>query len=199
MNSNTTKTKIMETMYRLIAEKGYDKTSIGQIADAIGIKKASIYYYFKSKEDIFLQMVRELYKEDYSEQADFSKKEIGTDEYRSGLLATGEQFIDSYFTNHSLRKVYAEIDIQTTRIPALKEFINADDVKFNCFLKKCMMRGVEIGAFPENFDAGLNAQILYTTLIGIDQAILYELPIEPKAVWKEVISKLFEREGFSQS
>ena len=45
----------------------------------------------------------------------------------------------------------------------------------------------------QNFNATVNAQLLYMVLVGIDSAILYDLPIEPKAVWHEAILKLFIR------
>ncbi|MEG1953259.1 MAG: TetR/AcrR family transcriptional regulator [Hydrogenoanaerobacterium sp.] len=196
MSDNNTKEKIIETMYLLVAKKGYDKSSIGQIADIIGIKKASVYYYFKSKEDIFLQMVKTLYKTNYYDRAGLFKNEISTEAYFQELILMGEEFIDSYFKNKDLRKVFAEVDIQATRIPALKDFVMTNDSSFTHFLTKCMLHGVTSGALPKDFDTTLNAQILYTVIIGIDQAILYELPIEPKAVWKEVILKLLNRKAF---
>ncbi|MEG0167650.1 MAG: TetR/AcrR family transcriptional regulator [Ruthenibacterium sp.] len=192
MSEGTTKDKIVKTMYRLVAEKGYDKASIGQISDIIGIKKASVYYYFKSKEDIFLQMVKDLYEAEDIDKPMPPEAEISVEAYQNELIAVGEKFIDSYFTQKTLRKVYAEIDIQTSRIPALKEYVKASDEKLNQMLLQRMIYGVKTGVFPKDFDAALNAQVLYTILTGIDQAILYELPIAPKAVWKEVILKLFE-------
>ncbi|MEG2125178.1 MAG: TetR/AcrR family transcriptional regulator [Hydrogenoanaerobacterium sp.] len=196
MSDNNTREKIIETMYLLVAKKGYDKSSIGQIADIIGIKKASVYYYFKSKEDIFLQMVKTLYKTNYYDRAGLFKNEISAEAYFQELILMGEEFIDSYFKNKDLRKVFAEVDIQATRIPALKDFVMTNDSSFTHFLTKCMLHGVTSGALPKDFDTTLNAQILYTVIIGIDQAILYELPIEPKAVWKEVILKLLNRKAF---
>lgn len=196
MSDNNTKEKIIETMYLLVAKKGYDKSSIGQIADIIGIKKASVYYYFKSKEDIFLQMVKTLYKTNYYDRAGLFKNEISAEAYFQELILMGEEFIDSYFKNKDLRKVFAEVDIQATRIPALKDFVMTNDRSFTDFLTKCMLHGVTSGALPKDFDTTLNAQILYTVIIGIDQAILYELPIQPKAVWKEVILKLLNRKAF---
>ncbi|MEG1069695.1 MAG: TetR/AcrR family transcriptional regulator, partial [Ruthenibacterium sp.] len=73
MQDKTTKDRLVDAMYALVAEKGYDKASIGQIAQAIGIQKASVYYYFKSKEDIFLGMVKKLYQEDISAEAFFKE------------------------------------------------------------------------------------------------------------------------------
>lgn len=193
MQEHTTKQKITQTMFQLIAEKGYDKASIGQIAAAIGIQKASVYYYFTSKEDIFLQMVKELYGNDDWDKETVLKEEITVSAYRQELISAGERFIDSYFENQSMRKVYAEIDIQATRIPALQAFVKAMDEKFNQFLTQSMAHGVTIGAFSADFDIKLHAQVLYTILIGIDQAILYDLQIEPKAVWRTSVLALFDR------
>ncbi|MEF9921959.1 MAG: TetR/AcrR family transcriptional regulator [Anaerovoracaceae bacterium] len=193
MDDKTTKDKIIEAMYHLVAEKGYDKTSIGQIADSIGIKKASVYYYFKSKEDIFFQMVKIIYEKDYYYSNKLLVEEIREDAYQQELITIGEEFIDSYFENKDLRKIYAEIDVQTARIPELKKIAKDADEELIKFLVRCMKQGVEIGVLPQNCDVDLNAQILYTMLTGIDQAILYDLPIDAKAVWKETIMRLFER------
>ncbi|MEG0924997.1 MAG: TetR/AcrR family transcriptional regulator, partial [Anaerovoracaceae bacterium] len=86
MDDKTTKDKIIEAMYHLVAEKGYDKTSIGQIADSIGIKKASVYYYFKSKEDIFFQMVKIIYEKDYYYSNKLLVEEIREDAYQQELI-----------------------------------------------------------------------------------------------------------------
>ncbi|MEG1687838.1 MAG: TetR/AcrR family transcriptional regulator [Angelakisella sp.] len=190
MTDNTTKRSILSTMYQLIAEKGYDKASIGQISDAIGIKKASVYYYFKSKEDIFLELVQELFQNDYSGKLQDFERITSANGYQKELVKLGEDMIESYFANPELRKVYAEIDLQMTRIPAIKAFIKGNDEKFNRFALQIIARGVAVGAFPPDCNIALPAQILYTVLVGIDQAILYALPIDPKAVWREIVAKL---------
>ncbi|MEG2769559.1 MAG: TetR/AcrR family transcriptional regulator [Oscillospiraceae bacterium] len=191
MSDHDTKNKIIKTMYELVAEKGYDKASIGQIAEVIGIKKASVYYYFRSKEDIFLNLVKDLYSSNFFDKSTIFDKDCTMLNYKQELIKIGETFISSYFENKDMRKVYAEVDLQTTRIPALKEFIDTTDKTFNEFLKNCMEQGVTLGVFRADFNVSINAQILYAVLIGIDQAILYDLPIDPNAVWNEIIAKLF--------
>lgn len=47
-----TKTKIFNTAIRMFAAKGYENVSMNMLASAIGIKTASIYYHYESKEDI---------------------------------------------------------------------------------------------------------------------------------------------------
>ena len=44
--------EIIEVALRLFNEQGYDKTSLREIADEIGVTKAALYYHFPSKEDI---------------------------------------------------------------------------------------------------------------------------------------------------
>jgi len=47
---------IVATSAKLFAEGGFDRTSIRDIAEAAGILSGSLYYYFKSKEDIFVEV-----------------------------------------------------------------------------------------------------------------------------------------------
>lgn len=53
----TTKDRITEEALTLFAEKGYKGTSVKNIADAVGIKDASLYNHFKSKQEIFDSIV----------------------------------------------------------------------------------------------------------------------------------------------
>ncbi|WP_168198247.1 TetR/AcrR family transcriptional regulator [Crassaminicella thermophila] len=48
--------KIKSVALNLFAVHGYEGTSLSYIAEGVGIKKASIYHYFKSKEDLFLSI-----------------------------------------------------------------------------------------------------------------------------------------------
>lgn len=44
---------IIAVSAKLFVEKGYDKTSMQDIVDALGMSKGGIFHHFKSKEDIF--------------------------------------------------------------------------------------------------------------------------------------------------
>jgi AcrR family transcriptional regulator len=47
---------ILETAARLICEKGYEGTSIQDIAEATGLTKAGLYHYIRSKEHLLLDI-----------------------------------------------------------------------------------------------------------------------------------------------
>ena len=52
MEKGNTKEQIIETALDLFSVYGYEATSISQIADAVGIYKASLYSHFANKQEI---------------------------------------------------------------------------------------------------------------------------------------------------
>ena len=47
-----TRARIQEVALELFAEQGYERTSLREIAERLGVTKAALYYHFKSKDDI---------------------------------------------------------------------------------------------------------------------------------------------------
>lgn len=47
-----TKDEIVRVGMRMFVEQGYDKTTLREIADELGVTKAALYYHFRTKEDI---------------------------------------------------------------------------------------------------------------------------------------------------
>lgn len=64
-DGSDTRARLCEVALELFAEQGYEKTSLREIAERLGVTKAALYYYFKSKEDIVRSLV-----EDYVAQLD---------------------------------------------------------------------------------------------------------------------------------
>jgi AcrR family transcriptional regulator len=53
------KAQIMKVAADMFATRAYENTSMEAIAQEVGIRKASLYYYFSSKDDLVAQMHRE--------------------------------------------------------------------------------------------------------------------------------------------
>jgi AcrR family transcriptional regulator len=51
-----TRERILDVSLDLFIEKGYDKTSLREIAEQLGVTKAALYYHFPSKQDILLAL-----------------------------------------------------------------------------------------------------------------------------------------------
>src|SRR5260370_6057873 len=80
-----TRERIQAVALELFAEQGYEKTSLREIAERLGVTKAALYYHFKSKEDIVSSLV-----EDYFGQIDalieWGRSQPRTAEVRGAVL-----------------------------------------------------------------------------------------------------------------
>ena len=179
--SVSTKRKILNAMYDLVAEVGYDKASIGKICDRVGISKPSVYYYFPSKEEIFTTLLDSMFPSiDY--QRDYSLI-IDRDGFKAALIELGNTVIGGYRSDEKRRRVLAEVSIQANRIPAVQERQVTATNRTMGALKDILSHGVEIGAFPDGTDIVLYVQILYTVLEGTSNTVAQDEDIDEKAVW----------------
>ncbi len=55
---NDTRERILQTALDLFIEQGYDKASLREIAERVGVTKAALYYHFASKEEIFRTLLQ---------------------------------------------------------------------------------------------------------------------------------------------
>ena len=60
MDRGNTKREILEASLELFSVQGFEATSISQIAEAVGIRKASLYSHFESKQAILDTLVKEV-------------------------------------------------------------------------------------------------------------------------------------------
>ncbi|MGV9403588.1 TetR/AcrR family transcriptional regulator [Streptomyces sp. NPDC003667] len=55
-----TRQRIQDVALELFAEQGYEKTSLREIAERLGVTKAALYYHFKTKEEIIVSLFEDL-------------------------------------------------------------------------------------------------------------------------------------------
>ena len=78
MERGNTKKEILEAALELFSIQGFEATSISQIASAVGIRKASLYSHFESKQAILVELVKEVL-EQYAAHSIFAKTDWGKD------------------------------------------------------------------------------------------------------------------------
>ncbi len=93
-HARRTSEAVLHTARTLFSEQGYDATSLQQIADRMGVTKANVYYYFRTKEAI-LEALLHPFAEAHT--ALFDKVEAETDpNARRRLLCEG--YVDQVVT-----------------------------------------------------------------------------------------------------
>ena len=72
MDRGSTKQKILDASLELFSVQGFEATSISQIANAVGIRKASLYSHFENKQAILDALVQDVLDQ-YAEHSIFAK------------------------------------------------------------------------------------------------------------------------------
>jgi len=80
MEKNNTREEILEAALDLFAVNGYEATSISQLADTVGIRKASLYSHFANKQDI-LDTVVETVLKGYADHSIFVRSDWDDPEF----------------------------------------------------------------------------------------------------------------------
>ena len=89
MEKGNTRDEILNVALDMFSVNGYEATSISQIADAVGIRKASLYSHFGSKHDILDSVVESVLK-GYAEHSIFANADWNDPEFtkdKEGMAA----------------------------------------------------------------------------------------------------------------
>lgn len=134
MASEATKEAIMNTALTMFAEKGYAAVSMRDISGTVGIRASSIYYYFKSKQDIFdaliemVDQINENLKEGFAHALSLSKKVKCAD-----FVKVGKVFVTEYLKNEKIGIVLHMLENERFHDPkadeAWKKMLFTDPIK----------------------------------------------------------------------
>jgi AcrR family transcriptional regulator len=80
-----TRSRAQKVALELFAEQGYEKTSLREIAERLGVTKAALYYHFKSKEDIVHSLTDD-YFADFDALVEWAKQQPRTEQARHEVL-----------------------------------------------------------------------------------------------------------------
>lgn len=191
MSNTTTKEKLIEAMYQLIAEEGYEKASINKVCTLAGVKKPTFYHYFTSKEQLFIYIIKETYPANFSDIVNEIKSLTSITDYKKALYEYGDKFIDSYEEDLDMRKICAEITLQTTRIEEVKKIVAECEDSIGDSLYEIALHGKEIGAFSEEVDLQTLSENIHNMIVGLDTSLIFNIKINAKKVWKFNIDALF--------
>ena len=170
MDKRDTKQIILNEALELFSTRGYDGVTVADIADAVGIKAASLYKHFKSKQDIFDSIFAKS-AERYREQAnrvgvDGEKVEndvprysaIGLDE----LIQTGTSFFLYFLRDETARKLRRMLTIEQYKNPDASKLFTAQyidapmqyqDTLFKAFMKQGIMKECDADVAASHFYA----------------------------------------------
>ena len=158
MEKGNTKQEILEAALELFSVQGFEATSISQIASAVGIRKASLYSHFESKQAILDALVQDVLMQ-YGEHSIFAKTDW--EKAAEGIPATPDAAVemvqgqlryilqDPYISR--ARKMLVIEQFQNPELAQLQTKQNYADVMqyFTGLMKQLIRQGVLAGDDPQ--------------------------------------------------
>ncbi len=96
--SKGTRERILDIALDLFTEKGFDKTSLREIADELGFSKAAIYYHFASKDEILMALHMRLHEFGYRAMDRFGTTPASLEAWAKLF----DELIDEIFANRKI-------------------------------------------------------------------------------------------------
>ena len=168
MDRGNTKQEILDASLELFSVHGFEATSISQIADAVGIRKASLYSHFENKQSILDTLVKDVL-EQYTEhsifaRADWEKSDVSlplNSDEAANMIQNQIQYIlhDPYVSK--ARKMLVIEQFQNPELAKLQTKQNYSDVMQYCtgLIKQLIGRGVLAEYDPEIMAAQLSLPV----------------------------------------
>ncbi|MBE0617748.1 MAG: TetR family transcriptional regulator [Proteobacteria bacterium] len=102
------KEQIFEVGARLFADKGYGRTSLQEVADALGVTKPALYYYYRSKEELLFEITSFVMDRVMADLREVSGAPISPLEKLRDLIGRYVRFFASH--PHELTIMSTEVD-----------------------------------------------------------------------------------------
>lgn len=139
---------IIAVAYRLFIEKGYEKTSVQDIINELGLSKGAIYHYFKSKEEILHSVL--------------DSERQNANSYLDKLILEVEGYKAQEKIKYILNKLVSDEKINTTNkfllnqtnnskaiMESIIQTVNIDSLKFYSLIKEGIIDGSLKTSFPK--------------------------------------------------
>jgi len=168
-----------------LGERGYAATTIAEIAAEAGVSRGLLHYYFKSKEDLFAQVVRassEIHLELVQSMFAQSKS---ADDLASGLVGALRAIVDSDPTYINLALECWTVARESPLVAReLEDLYRQVREAFREGLAEAMARGVVAPTIPLDGLAAL--------LVGITDGLVWQFLIHPELAADEAMWEALE-------
>lgn len=171
-DAKVTKEKILVCARELFSKKGFDATTMDDVAQRSGFNKALIYYYFKNKSALYSMVMSELFDEIYEKVRKKQKNCESIEEELKTFIYTYTQYAyeHPYFPALLLR----ELSDSGAHLP---EMMFERMRRLFVLLSDILARGEKKGVFCHNIP-----MVIHFMIIGSINLMITTQPLRKKAI-----------------
>jgi len=166
--------QIMEAALACFARKGYHKTTMDDIVAESGLSKGSLYWYFKSKDDLFVSLVRSFFL-DMRQDSETILAQHATASAK--LRAIAEYFIKFFQEMDPFFTVFFEFWMQSALSQDVNQWFSELLVQYQAVIAGILQEGIASGEFKPN-----QAPDLALALMAVYDGLFFYAMLMPDAV-----------------
>jgi AcrR family transcriptional regulator len=163
--------EIVETAIEVFTESGYDRTSFREIARRAGLSQAGLLHYFKTKEDLFLEVLR---RRD-ERNLDFYDETVAHDVTLEGLI----EVVSHNALEPGLVRLYVAMSAESTDPESLSRQFFVDRYEM---LREGIAADIALKQQNGTLDKSLDPQGLATLYIAVADGLQLQWLLTPDQV-----------------
>lgn len=190
MEEKNTKEKIFDASLELFSQKGFNNTSVREIAREVGIKESSIYNHYSSKQAIMDTILKTF--EDYFNSFDENKNHQMDELLESDPMLfyrMGSEMFRQQLRNERIMKLFRFFFIQMYQDEMIADFFHKHILEEPLeFWTSIFSRLIEKGLIRKEFDPAVLAREYY----AYPMFLLMEIFIQNNSFPDDELDRLFE-------
>lgn len=155
---------LLETAFRVFSERGYRAVRLEELAEAAGMTKGAIYYYFDSKEDLLRQALKHRHREIFAEIAESSQSARGpaSAKIRFVLRKVWQHWVEPGW-GHAFRLIVGEVSVE---FPAIfRMWAEEGPIRGWELVSTLIEEGIENGEFRQDVDSEVAGRMVLSGLM----------------------------------
>jgi AcrR family transcriptional regulator len=180
-----TRETIIEASMRLFARRGYHGTSVAQIAEATGLTKGALYWYFKGKEDLFLTVldyIRDRWQKSILSKVDTSQ---GAVEKLERLFDATSEMVASTTNPYSMHLFLVSAGAQ----PEMGDFENAIRTAYAGYVES-LAETIRAGQEDDEIRKDADAESIAVGIIGCLEGIVLQARLHSPSTIAAAIAEM---------
>jgi AcrR family transcriptional regulator len=170
--------RIVEAAIQVFSRKGYHRTKVQDITNALGISTGTFYIYFGNKRDLFVEVVDHVFRTILGEAA---KAIVAEEDIAKRMVVRGRVFYENYSKyNEILHQLRAEMAGEDTW-PQEKIKKAYHDLTWPVI--KDIQRGIDTGLYRK-----MDPDLLAYALTGIIEVMSLRMMIDKKYTFDEIMT-----------
>jgi TetR/AcrR family transcriptional regulator, cholesterol catabolism regulator len=179
--SEIRRNQILDAATKVFVRQGFQRARMDDIVEESGLSKGTLYWYFKSKEDIINAILRRLFAGDLEHIESLLQSE-GTASER--LLQLTNDRVIGLKRMSSLVPIIFEFYAVAVHQLWVQQFINEYFQQFRTLLEELIQQGIDCGEFHH-----VNARNAAITFASLYEGLTLHWLMDPQTVQWEILSE----------